>query len=50
MQRKLKVSRETIRRNLVLLAERNALRKTHGGALAVLPLQLLDANEWTAER
>ena len=35
MQRKLKVSRETIRRDLVLLADRNALRKTHGGALSV---------------
>src|SRR5262249_23669251 len=35
MQRKLKVSRETIRRDLVLLAERNALRKTHGGALSL---------------
>ncbi|MCI0430150.1 MAG: DeoR/GlpR family DNA-binding transcription regulator [Rhodospirillales bacterium] len=35
MQRKLKVSRETIRRDLVLLANRNALRKTHGGALSL---------------
>ena len=35
MQRKLKVSRETIRRDLVLLADRNALRKTHGGALSL---------------
>ena len=35
MQRKLKVSRETIRRDLMLLADRNALRKTHGGALSL---------------
>jgi DeoR/GlpR family transcriptional regulator of sugar metabolism len=35
MQRKLRVSRETIRRDLVLLADRNALRKTHGGALSL---------------
>jgi DeoR family transcriptional regulator, glycerol-3-phosphate regulon repressor len=35
MQRKLKVSRETIRRDLVLLADRQALRKTHGGALSL---------------
>lgn len=35
MQRRLKVSRETIRRDLVLLADRNALRKTHGGALSL---------------
>ncbi len=36
LQRKLKVSRETIRRDLVLLADRNELRKTHGGALALV--------------
>lgn len=35
MQRKLKVSRETIRRDLVLLSDRQALRKTHGGALSL---------------
>jgi DeoR/GlpR family transcriptional regulator of sugar metabolism len=35
LQRKLKVSRETIRRDLLLLADRNALRKTHGGALSL---------------
>jgi DeoR/GlpR family transcriptional regulator of sugar metabolism len=35
LQRKLKVSRETIRRDLLLLAERNLLRKTHGGALSL---------------
>jgi DeoR/GlpR family transcriptional regulator of sugar metabolism len=35
IQRKLKVSRETIRRDLLLLAERNRLRKTHGGALSL---------------
>ena len=35
MQRKLRVSRETIRRDLVRLADRNALRKTHGGALSL---------------
>jgi len=35
LQRKFKVSRETIRRDLLLLAERNMLRKTHGGALAL---------------
>ena len=35
IQRKLKVSRETIRRDLVLLADRNVLRKTHGGALSL---------------
>jgi DeoR/GlpR family transcriptional regulator of sugar metabolism len=29
------VSRETIRRDLVLLADRQALRKTHGGALSL---------------
>ncbi len=31
----LKVSRETIRRDIALLATRNGLRKTHGGALSV---------------
>src|ERR1700752_763587 len=36
LQRKLKVSRETIRRDLLLLADRNALRKTHGGALSLV--------------
>ena len=35
MQRQLKVSRETIRRDLVVLAERNALRKAYGGALSL---------------
>ena len=35
IQRKLKVSRETIRRDLLLLADRNLLRKTHGGALSL---------------
>ena len=35
IQQALKVSRETIRRDLVLLADRHALRKAHGGALAV---------------
>jgi DeoR/GlpR family transcriptional regulator of sugar metabolism len=35
IQRKLKVSRETVRRDLLLLAERNRLRKTHGGALSL---------------
>lgn len=36
LQRELKVSRETIRRDLLLLADRNALRKTHGGALSLV--------------
>jgi DeoR family glycerol-3-phosphate regulon repressor len=35
IQRRLKVSRETIRRDLLLLADRNLLRKTHGGALSL---------------
>jgi DeoR family transcriptional regulator, glycerol-3-phosphate regulon repressor len=35
IQRKLKVSRETIRRDLLLLADRNMLRKAHGGALSL---------------
>jgi DeoR/GlpR family transcriptional regulator of sugar metabolism len=35
IQRKLQVSRETVRRDLLLLAERNRLRKTHGGALSL---------------
>src|ERR1700741_5521672 len=35
IQRKLKVSRETVRRDLMLLADRNVLRKTHGGALSI---------------
>ena len=35
IQRKMKVSRETIRRDLMLLADRNVLRKTHGGALSL---------------
>jgi DeoR/GlpR family transcriptional regulator of sugar metabolism len=35
IHRKLKVSRETIRRDLMLLAEQNKLRKTHGGALSL---------------
>jgi DeoR family transcriptional regulator, glycerol-3-phosphate regulon repressor len=36
LQRQLNVSRETIRRDLLALAERNALRKTHGGALSLV--------------
>ena len=35
IQRKLKVSRETIRRDLVVLADEQRLRKTHGGALSL---------------
>jgi len=35
IQRKLRVSRETIRRDLMLLADRNALRKAYGGALSL---------------
>ena len=35
IQRKLRVSRETVRRDLLLLADRQALRKTHGGALSL---------------
>lgn len=35
IQRKLKVSRETIRRDLVALADGQRLRKTHGGALSL---------------
>ena len=35
IQRALKVSRETIRRDLVVLANRHALRKAHGGAMAL---------------
>lgn len=35
IQRKLNVSRETIRRDLMLLAEQNKLRKTHGGAISL---------------
>jgi DeoR/GlpR family transcriptional regulator of sugar metabolism len=35
IQRKLKVSRETIRRDLVVLADGQRLRKTHGGALSL---------------
>jgi DeoR family glycerol-3-phosphate regulon repressor len=35
IQRKLKVSRETVRRDIMLLADRQALRKTHGGALSL---------------
>ena len=35
IQRKLKVSRETIRRDLVALADSQRLRKTHGGALSL---------------
>jgi DeoR/GlpR family transcriptional regulator of sugar metabolism len=35
IQRKLKVSRETIRRDLMLLAEQSKLRKTHGGAISL---------------
>jgi DeoR/GlpR family transcriptional regulator of sugar metabolism len=35
IQRRLKVSRETVRRDILLLADRQALRKTHGGALSI---------------
>jgi len=35
IQRKLRVSRETVRRDIMLLADRQALRKTHGGALSL---------------
>jgi DeoR/GlpR family transcriptional regulator of sugar metabolism len=35
LHRRLKVSRETIRRDIAFLATRNGLRKTHGGALAM---------------
>lgn len=35
IQRKLKVSRETIRRDLVALSDGQRLRKTHGGALSL---------------
>jgi len=35
IRRKLKVSRETIRRDLMLLADRNVLRKAYGGALSL---------------
>jgi DeoR/GlpR family transcriptional regulator of sugar metabolism len=35
LHRRLKVSRETIRRDIALLASRNGLRKTHGGALSI---------------
>lgn len=35
IQRKLKVSRETIRRDLVALADSRRLRKTHGGAISL---------------
>ena len=35
IQRKLKVSRETIRRDLVALADNQRLRKTHGGAISL---------------
>lgn len=35
IHRKLKVSRETIRRDLILLAKQNKLRKTHGGAISL---------------
>ena len=35
IQRKLKVSRETIRRDLVVLADGQRLRKTHGGAISL---------------
>src|SRR5215510_12653870 len=35
LHRRLKVSRETIRRDIALLAGRNGLRKTHGGAIAI---------------
>jgi DeoR family glycerol-3-phosphate regulon repressor len=35
IQRKLKVSRETIRRDILVLNEGNRLRKTHGGAVSL---------------
>jgi DeoR/GlpR family transcriptional regulator of sugar metabolism len=35
IQRKLKVSRETVRRDIMLLSGRNALRKTYGGAISI---------------
>jgi DeoR/GlpR family transcriptional regulator of sugar metabolism len=35
LHRRLNVSRETIRRDIALLARRNGLRKTHGGALSI---------------
>src|SRR5262245_66551171 len=35
IQRKLKVSRETIRRDIVALADTQRLRKTHGGAISL---------------
>lgn len=35
IQRRLNVSRETIRRDLVMLAEQRKLRKTHGGAISL---------------
>lgn len=35
IQRRLNVSRETIRRDLVTLAEQRKLRKTHGGAISL---------------
>lgn len=35
LHRRLKVSRETIRRDIALLAQKNGLRRTHGGALSV---------------
>jgi DeoR family transcriptional regulator, glycerol-3-phosphate regulon repressor len=35
IQRRLNVSRETIRRDLVVLAEQRKLRKTHGGAISL---------------
>jgi DeoR family glycerol-3-phosphate regulon repressor len=36
VQRKLNVSRETIRRDIVALAESQRLRKTHGGAISLV--------------
>jgi len=44
LQRKLKVSRETIRRDVMLLADRNVLRKTYGGALS-LEISELESKE-----
>jgi DeoR/GlpR family transcriptional regulator of sugar metabolism len=35
LHRRLNVSRETVRRDIALLADRNGLRKTHGGAMAL---------------
>jgi DeoR/GlpR family transcriptional regulator of sugar metabolism len=50
IQRQLKVSRETIRRDLVLLADHQALRKTHGGALSLGLTPIERAEPRLAER